>query len=138
MATSLKFYTDATLTTEVTTLTIDQVADGSTPDVDKVVYLGSTDAAATFEANSNPSVDQIEASIVDANPVSGVEPSNIKLALSQGALGAAVAGDPLDLGTSISGGVGNDVPIYIRSDTPVLASTNTDITIETNEILETI
>lgn len=137
MATSLKFYTDATLTTEVTTITINQLADGTTPNVDKVVYLGSVDGAAIFQANSNPGVAQIAASIVDAAPASGIEASNIKLALSLLGLDSAIAGDPVNLGVTLNGGVANNVPLYIRSDTPVLASTNTDITVETNEIVET-
>lgn len=137
MATSLKYYSDSGLTTEVTTETINQLADGTTGNIDKLVYLGSTDAGATFQANSDPGVDQIEASIVDANVSSGVEASNIKLAATLLGLDSAVAGDPLNLGVTISGGVAGAVEVYIRSDTPVLASSNSDITIETNEIVET-
>lgn len=138
MTTSLKFYSDSSLTTEVTTETIDQLADGTTGDIDKLVYLGSTNAAATFQANSDPGVDQITANIVDANSGSGVEVSNIKLALSSGGLAAAVAGDPLNVGLTINGGVAGAVPIYIRSDTPALAASDTDITIETNVVKETV
>jgi len=137
MTTSLKFYTDATLATELTELVIDQLADGSTGDVDKVVYLGSTVAVGQFQATSNAGVDDITASIVDASPASGVEASDIKLALSLGGLDSAIAGDPLDLGVTLLGGVANATEIFIRSATPVIASTNTDITIETNEVIET-
>lgn len=136
MATALKFYSDATLTTVLTTKTINQLADGSSPNADMVVYLGSTNASATYQANSNPSVDQIVLSIADSAPSSGIEVTNIKLATSLLGLDVAVAGDPLSLGTEILGGVANLVEVYIRSDTPVLATTNTDITINTNEIIE--
>ena len=138
MATSLKFYTDAALTTELTTLDIDQLPDGSSPDVDKVVYLGSVTATSVFKATSDPGVDQISVGIVDANVASGIEATNIKLALTSGGLAGAVAGANLDVGTQINGGVGNAVAVYVRSDTPVLAVTDTDITLETNNITETL
>lgn len=138
MALSLKFYSDSGLTTEITTVTINQLADGSTGNVDKVIYLGSTVATSTFEATSDPGVDDIEVSIADSSPGSGVEASNIKLASSSGGLDSAVAGDPLVIGTSLDGGVPNAVPIYIRSDTPALAASSTEITLETNNITETL
>jgi hypothetical protein len=138
MAVSLKFYEDSSLTTEITSVTINQLADGSTGDVNKLVYLGSTVDTSTFEATSDPGVDQIEITIEDASPGSGVQASNIKLALSSGGLDSATAGDPLDVGTSIDGGVANAVPIYIRSDTPAISNSSTEITLETNDITETL
>lgn len=138
MATSLKFFSDSGLTTEITSVTINQLADGTTGNVDKLVYLGSNEAASTFEATSDPGVDDIEISIEDSDPGNGIEDSNIKLALSLGGLDSATAGDPLSLGTSLDGGVANATPVYIRSDTPVLASSSTEITLETNDITETL
>lgn len=138
MATSLKFFSDSGLTTEITSVTINQLADGTTGNVDKLVYLGSNEDASTFEATSDPGVDDIEISIEDSAPGSGVNASNIKLALSSGGLDTATAGDPLSLGTSLDGGVANATPVYIRSDTPALASSSTEITLETNDITETL
>lgn len=137
MTTSLKFYTDATLSTELTIATIQQLADGSSPDTDIEVYLGSTETGKTFQANSSPGVDNIEVSIVDANPGSNIENSDIKIATTSGGLDAAVAGDPISLGTALTSGVANAQAIHIRSLTPALAITNSDISITTNEIIET-
>lgn len=138
MATSLKFFSDSGLTTEITSVTINQLADGSTGNVDKLVYLGSNEDSSTFEATSDPGVDDIEISIEDASPGSGVNASNIKLASTLGGLDTATAGDPLVIGSSLDGGVANAEPVYIRSDTPALASSSTEITLETNDITETL
>jgi len=137
MATDLIFYSDASLTTPVTNLTINQLADGTTGDVDKLVYLGDPVGGSTYQANSDPGNDPITVNIVDAFPAQDVEASNIKLALTSGGLGSAVAGDPLSLGVTLTSGVGNLVEVYIRSDTPILAASNSDITIETNELIQT-
>lgn len=138
MATSLKFYIDAGLTVELSQLIINQLADGSTGNVDNIVYLGSTLINSVFEATSDPGVDDILVNILDANPAAGVEVENIKLALSSGGLATAVAGDPLNLGPEILGGIANAIPIYVRSDTPAIATSNTDITLETNDLTETL
>lgn len=138
MATSLKFYADAGLTEEITELTIAQLADGSTGNIDKLVYLGSTTVSSVFNATSDPGADEIEVSIEDSSPGEGVVASNIKLALSSGALTAATAGAPLSLGVEIDGGVANAIPIYIRSDTPAIAASDDSITLETNDITETL
>lgn len=42
------------------------------------------------------------------------EPTEIKLALSSGALGAATGGAALNVATTVTGGTSNDVAIYIR------------------------
>lgn len=138
MATSLNFYTDSALSTELTTLDIPQLPDGLSPDIDNVIYLGSTLSGSIFQATTDPGVDQIVIAIIDANIGSGIEASNIKIALTSGGLDSATAGASLNVGTSINGGTGSAVALYIRSDTPVLASTDTDITLETNDITETL
>jgi len=51
--------------------------------------------------------------------------TEIKLALSSGALGAATAGGALNLGTEITSGIANAIAIYIRV-------TNTVTTVESN------
>lgn len=69
------------------------------------------------------------------------EITEIKLALSSGALGSAVAGDPLDVDTTVLGGVGNAIPIYIRVTNAVTnAANNTgypEIELYINEVIET-
>lgn len=136
MTTSLKFYADAGLTQEITQLIIPQLADGSTSDVDNVVYLGSTVTSSDFQATSDPGVDNIVVSINDSDPGNGVETTNIKLALSAGALGAATAGAALSVGVLIEGGTANAVAIHVRSDTPALASSDTAISLATNNVTE--
>ena len=139
MATSLKFYTDSALTTEVTVQDINQLPDGSSADVDKLVYLGSTESGSVFKVKANPGVSTFIISIVDATPASGIETSDIKLAYSLANLDTATAGAPLDTGlTQINGGSGNGYALYIRSSTPVLAASNSDITLETSEAEETL
>lgn len=139
MALSFKLYTDAGLTTPlVSNLVCAQKADGSSDPVDKVVYLGSTTANRKIEADSNPGVDQIVVSIVDAAPGSGHPATEVKLATTLLGLGSATGGDPLNLGTSILSGVENAVPIYIRvDDTTGVVGTSTELSIAIAAVRET-
>jgi hypothetical protein len=90
------------------------------------------------EANSDPGVDAIVVSIVDANAGTGAPATEFKLALSSGGLTSATAGAALTLSSSITSGVANAVPIYTRRDSVLgVAGSYTDISIETNELLET-
>jgi hypothetical protein len=141
MATTLKFYTDSGLTTELTgNLIINQNQDGSTGDVDGVLYLGSVASSKTFQADSNPGVDQIAVSIADSNVAIGTSPetTDIKLATSNGGLTAAVAGDPLNLGLTLTSGVGNQVEVHYRMITPTAPiGTFTELSLNTNTVRET-
>ncbi len=69
------------------------------------------------------------------------EITEIKLALLQGSLGAAVAGDPLDLGTTIASGNSNDVEFWVRITNAVATvQTNTsypNIAVYINTVVET-
>ena len=69
------------------------------------------------------------------------ETDEITLALSSGALDTNVAGDPLDIGTTITGGSGNAVTIYMRVTNAVTTvDTNTgypEIAVYINEVVET-
>ncbi|WP_430010333.1 hypothetical protein [Methylophaga lonarensis] len=138
MSTSLKFYADAGLTQELGQLVINQLANGSTPDVDNVVYLGSTVTGSVFEAQSDPGVDDIVVSIVDDDPGNGVEVSDIRLALTQAGLNTATPGEPLVLGPEINAGAGNAIPVYVRSATPAIAASSTEISLETNDVIESV
>lgn len=133
---TFKLHVDAALTTPfINPLITTKDADGSSPDSDYVLYLGSVEILKTMQTKVNPGVDPIILSILDTVPApgDGPEPTDIKLALSNAGLTAAVAGDPLSLGTTISGGVGAAIEIHIRISGPVMPSgTYNEISISDN------
>lgn len=66
-------------------------------------------------------------------------PTEIKLATSEGGLAGATAGASLNLGTSVDGGTGNKVDVWIRLDdaTAAVATPDpTDLYLQTNTIIE--
>lgn len=137
MPTSLKFYADAGLTTEITSLGLVAADDGSTGNIDKVIYLGSTVAGKQFLAASNPTVDHISFSIADGNGATGLEVTDIKLALSSGGLPPAVAGGALDLGPQLLSGAGNSVAVHLRFNPGAMAAgTYTDLSLATSTVIE--
>lgn len=141
MATSFKFYHDSALTSEITSgnpLTATQDTANALPDVDKTIYFGSTVTGNKAQANSNPGVDQIVLSVIDANNTTGSPATEFKLALSSAALASAVAGASLNLGLTVNSGVANAVPIYTRRNSVLgTAGTYTDLSLETNVLIET-
>jgi hypothetical protein len=141
MAISFKFYHDSALTSEITALnplTATQDTAGILGAVDKTIYLGSTLTGNQAEATSDPGVDPVEVSIVDANAGTGAPATEFKLALSSGGLATAIAGAALELSATVLSGVANAVPIYTRRDSAIgVAGSFTDITLETNELIET-
>ena len=141
MAITLKFYHDSALTSEITALnplTATQDTAGILGPVDKTIYLGSTLTGNQAEATSDPGVDAVEVSIVDANAGTGAPATEFKLALSSGGLATAIAGAALELSATVLSGVANAVPIYTRRDSALaVAGAYTDITLETNELIET-
>jgi hypothetical protein len=137
MAITLDFYDDAGLTTVNTSIGATQADDGTSPAVDRVVYLGSTASGKRFQAASNPGTDQIVVSIADSAVGSGLAATAVKLATSSGGLNTAVAGDPLSIGTEVLSGSANKVAIHVRIDTPaVAAGTYTDLSLTTNTLIE--
>ena len=141
MTISFTFYHDSALTEPITALnplTATQDTAGVLGAVDKTIYLGSTLTGNQIQAVSDPGVDAIVISVVDADAVTGAPATEFKLALSSGALDTAVAGDPLTLSHTITSGVVNAVPIYTRRDSAlVVAGSYDDITLETNTVIET-
>jgi len=141
MAISFKFYHDSALTQEITVgnpLTATQDTAGLAGPVDKTIYLGSTLTGNKAQANSDPGVDAIVVSIVDADAGTGAPASEFKLALSSGGLASATAGAALTLSTSITSGVANAVPIYTRRDSALaVAGAYTDISLATQTLIET-
>lgn len=81
---------------------------------DRFVVFGSPDLGTTLQAASDPGVDAIEVSVVDASG-GGIAATAIKLALSYSGLDAAIAGAPLVIGTTLSGGAANSVRVYVRT-----------------------
>lgn len=138
MAVTLKFYADAGLTTELASLARSANSDGSSGNVDAVIYIGSTAVGKTFRALSNPGVDQIVLSIADAASGSGHPASEVKLATSAGGLAAAVAGASLNLGTQILSGAGNAIAVYVRwLNTLVVPGVSTELSLSLNNLQET-
>lgn len=93
-----------------------------------VFYVGTSDTAKKLQAASNPGIDSIVVSIVDASPGGGVEESHIKLAASEPALSSATGGASLALGTELTGGTAYEV--WYQWDNSVGAGTYTEITLE--------
>lgn len=132
MTTIAHVFLDAGLTTafDDATHTLDAFALNGGSD-DGVFYIGSDAATGTtvIEAASDPGIDQLVVSISDSAPGTGVEAAHIKLALTQLGLDSAVAGDPLNIGTGVTSGAANAVPVWYRWDNSVGASTYTEISL---------
>jgi hypothetical protein len=139
MALSFKFYTDAALTTPLTSnLVATQNVDGSSDPVVHTIYLGSTTTSRQLQANSNPGVDQITVSLVDSAPTTGHPTTDVKLALTENGLATATAGAALDLGVQILSGTVNAKAIWIELDDSTLTlGTSTELSITSNALRET-
>lgn len=112
MAHTWKWYADDGLTVELATL-VAQQSTARTYETKKV-YFGSTEAGKTLYADSNPGVDAIQVSLVDAFPGADMETAHVRMALSEAGLASATPGDPVSLGTSLSSGVANAVVLWVR------------------------
>lgn len=137
---TFKFFHDPSLTQEIDVgdpLTATQDSAGGIGPVDKVIYLGSPASATQIQAASNPGVDPIVVSIVDADPGTGAPASEFRLALSSGGLASATPGDPLTLSHTLLSGTGNAVPIYTRRTSALtVPGAYTDLSLQTNSVTE--
>jgi hypothetical protein len=134
MAGTFKFYTDASLTVALST---SLKASGTTTDFH--LWFGSAETADAYqvEAESDPGVDQISVSITDTTPGSGHEATAVKLALTEAGLATAVAGDPLDIGTSVASGAANAVEVWVRvTDAVGSLATSTELGLTTHDLVE--
>ena len=131
-----KIFTDAGLTTELSgNIATVHNNDGSTGNIDRVYYYGSTDVAKTLQTAVNGGVDQINVALADSNVVAATpDVADIKLALTLIGLDSAVAGAALDLGVSIAGGIANAVALYVRFSKPDGAGI--ELSFETNNLEE--
>lgn len=138
--TTFAFYTDAALTIPLAgNIVAAQNADGSTPPIVTALYFGSTNATRRAQANSNPGVDNLSATIVDAAPGSGHAATEIKLASTQGGLAGATPGAALSLGTTVNGGTENAKPIWIEIDDATgTIGTATELSVKVDGIRETV
>lgn len=114
---AIAFYHDAALTQPVSTsnpiLSIQTTAQNDP--VVQQLWLGALDGI-TLRESTNPGVNPIQISIVDALAGSGETTAAVKLALTQAGLATAVAGDPLSVGTELVGGAANAIPFWISLD----------------------
>ncbi len=105
---------------------------------DGVFYVGTPTAANKIEASSDPGIDTIDVTPNDASPGGGVETTDVKLALTNGGLDAAIGGAALSLGTVINGGAGNAVAVHYRWTNNVGGSVYTEITLDLDARVETL
>jgi hypothetical protein len=106
---SFRFYTDSLLTQPITSFF--EVGEGIR---DFQFYLGSTNSNVRLQDSTSPGVNSMEIEVADSSPGTNAEVSWVKLSLSYSNLSSANAGDPLDIGTTIYGGVVNAVPFWVR------------------------
>lgn len=124
-------YTDPALTVnfDPATMQIELSAiDGSSGDA--VIYFGTPTAANKIEATSDPGVDPLQLTVVDANAGTGVAVGAIKLAVTSAGLDSATGGAALSLGATVLGGAANAVPVHIRWANTVGEGEFTDISLE--------
>jgi hypothetical protein len=139
MTVSLKFYLDANLSNPLSTpLSFEQAADGSTGPQTRVIYLGSASSNRQFEAAVNSGVDPILLSVIDSQPGIGQEVSNVRLGFTPNDVVTAMPGAALALPATLLSGATNAIPIYIQvQDTTGLVGTDSNISLTTNNIVET-
>lgn len=137
MATSLKVYADAALSSVVHSPNILQKLDGTTGPVDFVFYFGSALSGKRIQALSNPGVDNVVLSVADADGASGQSLAAVKLALTKAGLDTATAGASLTLGTQILSGPDGAVPVHVRVQATLLAAgTYEGLSLNTNDLVE--
>jgi len=77
-------------------------------------YLGSTSASVKLQDATSPGINSMYISIEDTTLGSGPEKSWVKLALTQSGLATAVAGESLNIGTTVLGGTASSLPFWVR------------------------
>lgn len=139
MAFTFKFYHDSALTSEVTSgnpMLATHVV-GATDSTDDLIYLGSATADKQLQTVTNPGSDPIVVSVEDSNAGTGAPATEVKLALSSGGLATATAGASLSLSATLTSGVGNAVPIYVRRTSTLSAAGNyTDVSLAVADVTE--
>ena len=80
------FFDDSGLSVQSAGITAMQATDGSSAAVDREVFIGVTDTDRAYFAASDPGVDDIMVSIVDAESGTSLLPSSLRMALDAGDL----------------------------------------------------
>jgi hypothetical protein len=99
-------------------------------------WIGTPTAANQIQDATNPGIDQITASIVDAVPASNVEAVHIKLSLTEAGLATAVGGAPLAIAATILGGSANAIRVWYQWDNSIGPGTFTDISLNVTARIE--
>ncbi len=131
------FYSDPALTTMLSSSLVfmqDMVA--QVPQ-DRMIWLGDPDPSNTLFESSDPGVADIYVFVQDSNSDSGMPAEAVKISGSASGLDDAVAGEPLLLGPSISGGVENAIEIHIRVDWSGTSGVFNDVSLTTNDVIST-
>lgn len=137
MTTSLKFYADAGLVAELSSLDALFASDGSTAARDYVVYLGSVSTGKKFNDKSSPGVAPIMLAVTDATPGAGTEAAIVRLALNSGDLDTATPGAPLNLGLELLSGQAGALPVHLRVTPGALAQGSyTDLALQVSSVIE--
>lgn len=112
MSSTFAWYADAGLTVP---LTRGDFVRGATPaPVNRIVYFGSPVAGKLLQHASDPGIEPLQVTVVDAASGSGVAVADVKLASTFAGLDSAVGGAALNLGTTLASGAGNAVPVFVR------------------------
>jgi hypothetical protein len=106
---SFGFFIDSSLTQPVTSNY--QINSGVN---DVRFYLGSSSSDVKLQDAASPGINNMFISIEDSTFDSGPEKSWIKLALTQSGLNSAVAGNSLNIGSTLLGGVASALPFWVR------------------------
>ena len=130
------FFGDAGMSVPAVKLKAMQASDGSSAAVDFIYYLASDDADRTYYAASDPDVDDIVVSIVDAAAGASLPPTALRLALAAEDLATATPGAALAIGTALASGSVNAVAIHVRVDSAAIAaSVYENLSLATNPMI---
>ncbi len=136
MSVSLRFYLDAALSVEATPAEFAVLLGAGS--VERQLWLGSVEDGRVFHAADDPLGAPIMVEVVETAPGGAVSPSDIRLALTAGALASAAPGAPLNVGAEIQGGAEHAVPLWLRW-TPSGAGVgaHAGLALQTTEVVET-
>jgi hypothetical protein len=137
MSLSFGFYHDSALTTPIGTGDEADFNVIGTGYADLQIWFGSTATDRRARATSDPGTDQITVTPTDADAITGLATSAVKLATSQAGLTAATAGAALEIGTQVLSGSANAFPFWVRvtspTDTPAV---HLDLSLVTNDLTD--
>lgn len=137
MALSFGFFSDPALTTPINAR-LQFIQDAIAPQpLDKVIYFGSRLSGRVCKAASNPGVDPVVLSVVDAASGAGSPAGDVRLALSSSGLASALGGQPLNLPAVIAGGQAGAVAVHLRVlDSTGASGIHVDLALQTGVLKE--